>query len=182
MKATSLDLKDVILLEPHAFEDARGHFVERFNRERFREATGEQPDFVQHNQSRSRAGVVRGLHYQLAPAAQGKLVRVVSGSVFDVAVDIRRSSPDFGRWTGVMLSAENRRQLWIPPGFAHGFMALTEGAELLYCVTAPYAPALERSVRWDDPDIGVAWPRELDPNLSPKDAIAPLLKDATPFD
>lgn len=169
MKAIPLAIPDVILIEPRVFGDDRGFFFESYNRQAFREATGIDPDFVQDNHSRSTQGVLRGLHYQLPPKAQGKLVRVVAGEVFDVAVDIRKGSPTFGRWVGEVLSAENKRQMWIPPGFAHGFLALSETAEFLYKTTDYYSPAHERCIRWDDPAIGIDWPLAGEPRLSLKD-------------
>jgi dTDP-4-dehydrorhamnose 3,5-epimerase len=182
VKVTPLDLPDVLLLEPRLFEDSRGHFYESFNARSFAEAVGHEVNFVQDNQSHSFRGVVRGLHYQLPPAAQGKLVRVVAGEIFDVAVDVRRSSPTFGRWVGEVLSAANHRQLWIPPGFAHGFAALSEGAEVLYKTTDFYHRDSERAVRWDDPTIGIAWPTNTAPLISDKDAAAPALGEADTFD
>ena len=169
MRATRLAIPDVILLEPRVFGDDRGFFFESYNRQAFKEATGLDPDFVQDNHSRSVKGVLRGLHYQLSPKAQGKLVRVVSGEVFDVAVDIRKNSPTFGQWVGEVLSAENRRQMWIPLGFAHGFLTLSETAEFLYKTTDYYSPADERCIRWNDHVIGIAWPSNVSPKLSPKD-------------
>lgn len=164
------------------FADERGFFFESFHQQRFDEAVGGHVEFVQDNHSRSARGVLRGLHYQLPPAAQGKLVRVTRGAVFDVAVDVRRSSPAFGRWVGYELSEDNFRQLWIPEGFAHGFLALTDGAEVQYKTTAYYAPDLDRSIRWDDPDIGIEWPlTDLEPIVSAKDAAAPRLVDAEVF-
>ena len=171
MKATALAIPDVMLLEPRVFADDRGAFFESFNAKAFAEATGLQRDFVQDNHSVSAAGVLRGLHYQLAPHAQGKLVRVVKGAAFDVAVDIRRGSPSFGQWVGETLSAENRRQLWVPEGFAHGFLALEDGTEFLYKTTNFYATAAERCILWNDPDINITWPLSVEPRLSPKDAI-----------
>ena len=182
MKVTALALPEVLLLEPRLFEDERGHFYESFNRRTFEEALGHAVEFVQDNQSRSRKGVLRGLHYQLPPVMQGKLVRAVTGEVFDVAVDLRRSSPTFGRWAGEMLSAANHRQLWIPPGFGHGFLALTDGAEVLYKATDFYHRASERGVRWDDPALAIAWPLDGPPLLSDKDASASRLADADLFD
>jgi dTDP-4-dehydrorhamnose 3,5-epimerase len=181
MKATPLALPEILLIEPRAYEDGRGLFFESFNTRSFAEAAGGQHDFVQDNQSVSRRGVVRGLHYQVPPNAQGKLVRVAFGEIFDVAVDIRRSSPNFGRWVGQVLSAQNRRQLWIPAGFAHGFVALTEGAEVLYKTTDFYHQGSERSIRWDDPALGIAWPDAGPRILSDKDAAAPLLSAADLF-
>ena len=173
MKVTPLAVPDVLLIEPKVFGDARGFFFESFNQQAFADAVGVDLPFVQDNHSRSRRGVLRGLHYQLAPKAQGKLVRVVSGAVFDVAVDIRRDSPTFGRWAGAVLSAENKRQMWVPPGFAHGFLVLSEAAEFLYKTTDYYAPEYERSIRWDDPDLGIDWPLDgAIPQMSGKDAGA----------
>lgn len=182
MKLTPLALPEVLLVEPRVFEDHRGWFYESFNARRFNELGGLEVSFVQDNQSRSAKGVLRGLHYQLPPHAQGKLVRAVSGAIFDVAVDIRRSSPSFGRWVGEVLSAENRRQLYVPAGFAHGFLALEEGSEVLYKTTDYYAPPAERSIRWDDPAIGIDWPGGLTPVLADKDAAAPLMAAADLFD
>jgi dTDP-4-dehydrorhamnose 3,5-epimerase len=182
MNATPLALPEVILLEPRVFGDDRGWFYESFNARSFAAATGLDVTFVQDNHSRSSKGVLRGLHFQLPPAVQGKLVRAVAGSIFDVAVDIRRSSPTFGRWVGELLSAENKRQMWVPAGFAHGFLALEDGTEVLYKTTDFYNKAAEGAVRWDDPDIGIAWPGELAPLLAAKDAAAPLLADARVFD
>ena len=178
MKITPLAIPEVLLIEPKVFGDARGFFFESYNRRAFHEATGCDCDFVQDNHSKSARGVLRGLHYQLPPQAQGKLVRAVAGEVFDVAVDIRRDSPTFGRWVGCVLSAANCRQLWIPPGFAHGFVVLSESAEFLYKTTDYWAPALERAIAWNDPAIGIDWPLSGEPLLSGKDAVAPLLADA----
>lgn len=182
MKATPLAISDVLLLEPRVFDDERGAFFESFNARTFAELIGREVAFVQDNQSVSRRGVVRGLHYQVAPAPQGKLVRVLVGAIFDVAVDIRRSSPTFGRHVGEILSAENRRQMWIPEGFAHGFVALRDGTEVLYKTTDFYHRAAERAIRWDDPELAIAWPAEVAPILSAKDAEAPAFRDATLFD
>jgi dTDP-4-dehydrorhamnose 3,5-epimerase len=182
MKVTPLAIADVLLIEPKLYEDARGHFYESHNAHTFDEAVGRHVQFVQDNHSLSARGVVRGLHYQLPPAPQGKLVRVVAGEVFDVAVDIRRGSPSYGRWVGETLSAANHRQLWIPEGFAHGFMALREGTEVLYKATDFYHRAAEQAIRWDDPDLGIAWPAGLAPILSDKDAIAPAFRAAVTFD
>lgn len=170
MKATRLSIPDVLLLEPKVFGDERGFFFESYNRHSFREATGIDVDFVQDNHSRSVKGVLRGLHYQLPPKAQGKLVRVVVGEVFDVAVDIRKGSPTFGKWVSEVLSAENRRQMWIPPGFAHGFLTLSENAEFLYKTTEYYSPEHERCILWRDAAVGVVWPSNVAPVLSAKDA------------
>lgn len=176
MNVIETALPGVLLLEPKVFGDARGFFLESWNRQTFA-GLDLDVDFVQDNHSRSAKGVLRGLHYQLNEP-QGKLVRVVSGAVFDVAVDLRKSSPHFGKWVGFELSAENRRMLWIPQGFGHGFLVLSEAADFLYKTTAYYAPQWDRGVRWNDPDIGVQWPLESEPKLSAKDAVAPLLKDA----
>jgi dTDP-4-dehydrorhamnose 3,5-epimerase len=172
-------LPGVQLIEPKVFGDDRGFFLESWNAAAFA-AAGLDLSFVQDNHSRSARGVLRGLHYQIVEP-QGKLVRVVSGAVFDVAVDIRRSSPHFGRWTGAELSADNKRMLWVPPGFAHGFIVLSETADFLYKCTTLYAPAHERSIAWDDPAIGVDWPLDGAPTLSAKDAGAPRLADAEVF-
>ena len=157
MKVISTALPGVLILEPQVFGDARGFFTESYNRRRFAAATGLDIDFVQDNHSRSARGVLRGLHYQLRQP-QGKLVRVVQGAVFDVALDIRRDSPTFGRWVGVELTADNRRQLWVPAGLAHGFVVLSDSADFLYKTSDYYAPEHERSIRWDDPAIGIQWP------------------------
>jgi dTDP-4-dehydrorhamnose 3,5-epimerase len=169
MKITPLAIPDVLLLEPRVFGDARGFFFESYNRETFRRLTGLDADFVQDNHSRSARNVLRGLHYQLPPKAQGKLVRAIAGEIFDVAVDLRRQSPTFGRWVAATLSAENHKQLWIPPGFAHGFLVLSELAEFLYKTTDYYAPELERCILWNDPDIAISWPLDDAPILSAKD-------------
>lgn len=172
MKATQLAIPDVILVEPTVFGDERGFFYESYNERLLNEVLGLSVHFVQDNHSRSARNVLRGLHYQLPPMAQGKLVRVVSGEVFDVAVDIRKDSPTFGKWVGEMLSAENKRQMWIPPGFAHGFLVMSEYAEFLYKTTDYYAPELERGLRWNDPTIGIEWPIQGCPVLSKKDEEA----------
>jgi len=182
MKIFPTELPEILILEPKVFADERGFFMESYNLRAFNEAVGYAVDFVQDNYSRSTRGVLRGMHYQLPPNAQGKLVRVTSGTVFDVAVDVRRSSPRFGKWVGVELSEENHRQLWIPPGFAHGFLALSQHADFLYKSTAYYAPAAEASIRWDDPELGIQWPRiEVPLSVSLKDAAAPTLQLATYF-
>lgn len=170
MNVIPTEIPEVLILEPKVFGDERGFFYESYNERVFREAIGLDVQFVQDNHSRSGQGVLRGLHYQLPPAAQGKLVRCVVGEVFDVAVDVRRSSPTFGKWVGVYLSAENKRQLWIPCGFAHGFLVTSRVAEFLYKATACYAPELERSIRWDDPHLAIQWPLADKPVLAPKDA------------
>jgi dTDP-4-dehydrorhamnose 3,5-epimerase len=176
LKATETSLPGVLLIEPKVFADARGFFLETYNSARFREIGIDRP-FVQDNQSRSARGVLRGLHYQ-EPNPQGKLVRCTRGALFDVAVDIRRSSRHFGKWFGLELSEENMRMLWIPPGFAHGFCALTDLADLSYKCTELYDAQSDRAILWNDPDIGIEWPSR-QPLLSPKDAAAPRLKDAT---
>jgi dTDP-4-dehydrorhamnose 3,5-epimerase len=179
---TPTRLPEVLLVTPKVFGDARGFFYESFNRRDFRESTGLDLDFVQDNHSRSSQGVLRGLHYQIQQP-QGKLVRVVSGAVFDVAVDIRRSSPRFGQWVGFVLSAEDKGMAYIPPGFAHGFLVLSESAEFLYKTTDYYAPAHERSLLWNDPAVGIVWPDlGLPPLLAAKDQAATQLADAEVFD
>ena len=180
MIVTPSALPDVLILEPKLFGDARGFFFESYNRRAFHDATGLDVDFVQDNHSRSAQGVLRGLHYQIEHA-QGKLVRVVAGAVFDVAVDIRKSSPTFGRWVGVELSAANKKMVWIPPGFAHGFLVLSADAEFLYKTTDYYAPSHERTIAWNDPQIGIAWPLAGAPLLSAKDQAGVRLKDAEVF-
>ena len=178
MKATSLAIPEVVLLEPEVFGDARGFFYESFNLKHFTEATGLQPIFVLDCHSMSTKGVLRGLHYQLPPKAQGKLVRVTRGEVFDVAVDIRPGSPTFGKWVGSRLSAENKAQLWIPAGFAHGFLVLSESAEFFYKTTEYYAPEYERCIAWNDPAIGIEWPLSDAPQLSIKDQAGVCLNQA----
>lgn len=180
MRAIRLGLGGLMVIEPRLFADERGAFFESYNDAVFTDLTGRQRHFVQDNHSISHCGVLRGLHYQLAPSRQGKLVRTIRGAIFDVAVDIRAHSPTFGRWAGVMLSGENHKQLWIPPGFAHGFLALTD-CEVLYKTDTYYAPALERSIRWDDPSIGIAWPLGGRPILSPKDEAAGSLHQVMDF-
>lgn len=169
MKATRLAIPDVILFEPKVFGDERGVFFESYNRRIFKDVTGYDVNFVQDNVSRSLKGVLRGLHYQVPPMAQGKLMRVAVGEVFDVAVDVRRGSPTFGNWVGEILSADNMRQIWIPPGFAHGFVTLSEAAEFVYKTTEYYSLPHERCIRWDDPEIAVEWPIDRLPILSDKD-------------
>ncbi|MDM0108305.1 dTDP-4-dehydrorhamnose 3,5-epimerase [Variovorax sp. J22R24] len=181
MRATPTAIPDVLVIEPKVFGDARGFFFESFNQSAFDDAIGKHVDFVQDNHSRSAKGVLRGLHYQIQQP-QGKLVRAVRGAVFDVAVDIRRSSPTFGKWVGVELSEENHKQLWVPPGFAHGFLVLSESAEFLYKTTDYYAPAHERSIAWNDPDVAIAWPVTDTPTLSQKDQQAAMLKQAELFE
>ncbi len=180
MNVIETALPGVLIIEPRVFGDARGFFLESWNQQSFANA-GLSMAFVQDNHSRSARGVLRGLHYQLENP-QGKLVRVTQGAVFDVAVDIRRSSPYFGKWVGVEISADNHRMLWIPPGFAHGFVVLSETADFLYKCTSLYHPASDRSLRWNDPDIGIAWPDTgVGPQLSAKDEAAPFLADAEVF-
>ena len=181
MKATPQSIPEVILFEPKVFGDERGFFFESFNHARFEEAVGRPVRFVQDNHSKSTKGVLRGLHYQVQQA-QGMLVRVVQGEVFDVAVDIRRSSPTFGKWVGAHLTAENKHQLWVPEGFAHGFVVLSDSAEFLYKTTDYYAPAHERSILWNDPDLRIQWPISSDPTLSSKDSNATRLVDAEVFE
>ncbi len=180
MKAIKTDLPEVIILEPKVFGDERGFFFESFNERRFAELTGVSANFVQDNHSRSAKNVLRGLHYQIQQP-QGKLVRVVAGEVLDVAVDVRKSSANFGRWVGVVLSAENKRQLWIPPGFAHGFVVTSDSAEFLYKTTDYWAPEHERSILWNDPTIGIEWPVGIVPLLSGKDLAGKLLAEAEVF-
>ena len=177
MKSISTAIADVFILEPKVFGDTRGFFFESFNSRAFAEATGLDVNFVQDNHSRSTRGVLRGLHYQ-AQQPQGKLVRVVRGAVFDVAVDIRKTSPTFGKWVGVELSEDNHRQLWVPPGLAHGFLVISESADFLYKTTDYYAPEHERCLAWNDPAIGIDWPLEGEPQLSAKDQLGKLLADA----
>ena len=180
MHVITTDLPEVLILEPKVFGDERGFFYESFNAQRFAEATGLEREFVQDNHSRSQRGVLRGLHYQVQQA-QGKLVRVSAGEVYDVAVDVRRSSPTFGRWVGAHLSAENKRQMWVPQGFAHGFVVLSEFAEFLYKTTDYYAPEHERCIRWDDATLAINWPLEDAPQLSAKDQAGVAFADAEVF-
>ena len=177
MHIHTTSLPGILLIEPEIFSDDRGYFFESFNLQHFREQTGIQAAFVQDNQSRSRHGVVRGLHYQVG-RPQGKPLRVVAGEVFDVAVDLRRNSATFGRWCGVVLSSHNRRQLWIPPGFAHGFAVTSGAAEVLYKTTDYRVPDCQRSLRWNDPALDIAWPLSGAPVISDKDRAAALLADA----
>jgi len=177
---TPTAIPDVLLLETRFFSDDRGYFFESFNARDFLQATGLQVEFVQDNHSMSLKGVLRGLHYQIRHP-QGKLLRAVRGSVFDVAVDLRKSSPTFGRWVGAMLSAENRRQLWIPPGFAHGFLALSDEAEVLYKITDYWYPEHERTLSWKDPTLAIAWPIEGEPRLAPKDMQGKLFGEIEVF-
>ena len=180
-QVTQTALPDVLILEPKVFGDERGFFFESFNRRDFEKACGLQVDFVQDNHSKSSKGVLRGLHYQIQHP-QGKLVRVTQGQVFDVAVDLRRSSPHFGKWVGVELSADNKRQLWVPPGFAHGFLVMSESAEFLYKTTDYWFPEHERSLLWNDPTVGIVWPIQDTPKLASKDADGKTLDQADLFD
>jgi dTDP-4-dehydrorhamnose 3,5-epimerase len=180
VKAIPTAIRDVLVIEPRVFGDARGFFFESWNRRAFAEAVGRDVEFVQDNHSASERNVLRGLHYQVRQA-QGKLVRVVAGEVYDVVVDLRRSSPTFGKWVGEHLSAENRRMLWVPPGLAHGFLVLSERAEFLYKTTDYYAPEHERSLLWNDPALGIAWPLAGAPLLKPKDAAGTPLAQAETF-
>lgn len=182
MNAIPTAIPDVFIFEPKVFGDERGFFFESFSKQIFEEATGLKREFVQDNHSKSSRGVLRGLHYQLPPMAQGKLVRVVQGEVFDVAVDIRKSSATFGQWVGVHLSAENKRQLWIPEGFAHGFLTLSETAEFLYKTTNYYSPKDEGSIVWNDQDLGINWPDVGEVKVSGKDQVAPSFSNAVYFD
>lgn len=180
MKATPLAIPDVVLIEPRVFADERGFFFESFNQAAFEAAVGRSVSFVQDNHSRSGKDVLRGLHYQIQQP-QGKLVRVVQGEVFDVAVDLRRRSPTFGQWVGAVLSAENKQQLWVPEGFGHGFIVLSASAEFLYKTTDYYAPAHERCIRWDDPSLKIDWPAGVQPIVSAKDAQGRTLGEAEVF-
>ena len=179
MNVRPTEIPDVLIIEPRVFEDSRGYFFESFNSRGLAEA-GINYQFVQDNQSRSARNVLRGLHYQIRQP-QGKLVRVVRGEVFDVAVDIRRSSPTFGRWVGLMLNEQNKQMFWIPPGFAHGFLVISESADFLYKTTDFYSPADERTIRWNDPELAIEWPIQGDPVVSGKDAAGLLLQDAEIF-
>lgn len=180
MNMIKTDIQDVMVLEPQVFGDERGFFYESFNQRLWQEKTGLRTTFVQDNHSFSVKNVLRGLHYQIQQP-QGKLVRVIRGAVFDVAVDIRRSSPSFGQWVGLELSAENKRMMWIPEGFAHGFLVLSDVAEFLYKTTNYWAPQYERTIIWNDPDLGIAWPLQNQPILSVKDAQGVLFKNAEVF-
>ena len=182
MAYEKISLPEVVLFTPRVFGDERGFFFESFNEREFIDATGLDCRFVQDNHSKSVKGVLRGLHYQLPPHPQGKLVRVVQGAVFDVAVDIRKSSPNFGKWVGATLSADNKQQLWIPPGFAHGFVTLTDTAEFLYKTTDFYAPQCERSIAWNDSSIGIDWHYDAEPQLSAKDLLSAAFAVAEVFD
>ena len=177
MKITPTTIPDVLVIEPKVFGDARGFFYESFNQNAFNEATGLDVNFVQDNHSRSGKGVLRGLHYQVQQP-QGKLVRVVRGAVFDVAVDIRKNSPTFGKWVGVELTEDNHKQLWVPPGFAHGFLVISDSVDFLYKTTDYYAPEHERCIKWNDPEIGVEFPKSIFPKLSERDQQGGTLRDA----
>lgn len=178
MKITRTEIEDVLILEPAVFGDDRGFFTQSYTAQLFDDAVGREVRFVQDNHSRSGRGVLRGLHYQVAPHAQGKLLRVASGAIFDVAVDIREGSPSYGRWVGVELSSTNHKQLWIPAGLAHGFLVLSETADVIYKTDAYYHPASEGSIRWDDPTLAIDWPLPggAAPTLSAKDAAAPVFE------
>ena len=180
MKVTPLNIPDVLLIEPQVFGDDRGFFFESFNQNKFEEAMGKKINFVQDNHSKSIKGVLRGLHYQLTPKAQGKLVRVIQGEVFDVVVDLRQSSPTFGKWVSEILSADNKKQIWIPEGFAHGFLALSDTAEFLYKTTDFYSKEHEQAIRWNDEKIGIQWPMK-EVSLSSKDNAALSFKEAKYF-
>jgi dTDP-4-dehydrorhamnose 3,5-epimerase len=180
VKVERTAIPEVLVLEPKVFGDARGFFLEPYNRRTFREASGLDVEFVQDNHSRSRRGVLRGLHYQIRQP-QGKLVRVLAGKIFDVAVDLRRSSPTFGKWIGMELESESTRMLWLPPGFAHGFLALSDSADILYKATDYYAPQHERTLRWDDAQLAIAWPLSAEPILSDKDRRGASLADAETY-
>lgn len=181
MKVISTAIPDVKIFEPKVFGDERGFFFESFNQQLFEKAIGRQVTFVQDNHSKSNKGVLRGLHYQLPPMAQGKLVRVVQGEVFDVAVDIRKSSPTFGQWVGVHLSAENKHQLWVPEGFAHGFLTLSETAEFLYKTTNFYSQVHEGAIAWNDQSLQIVWPEMTNLVISQKDQLANLLAQSNLF-
>lgn len=180
MNVITTSIPDILILEPRVFGDERGFFFESFNDRTWKQLTGLDVSFVQHNHSRSAGNVLRGLHYQIS-CPQGKLVRVIAGEVFDVAVDIRRSSPTFGKWFGTCLSAENKRQMWVPAGFAHGFCVTSESAEFLYLTTDYWAPEYERCIAWNDPDLNISWPVTGEPTISSKDQNGVRLKDAELF-
>lgn len=181
MKVIPLNIPDVLLIEPQIFEDSRGFFFESFRLDRFQEATSLKVNFVQDNHSKSSRGILRGLHYQLPPQAQGKLVRVIEGEVLDVAVDIRKSSPTYGQYVAEILSGENKKQMWIPEGFAHGFLTLSEVSQLLYKATDYYYPDRDRSIIWNDSTLGIDWPRDFKIELSMKDLLAKHFLDAEVF-
>ena len=181
MKTIPLTIPDIILFEPKVFSDDRGFFFESFNQNDFEKIAGISPTFVQDNHSKSTKGVLRGLHYQLHPKAQGKLIRAIQGEIFDVVVDIRKDSPTFGQWHGEVLSADNKKQLWIPLGFAHGFLTLSDTAEILYKTTDFYAPDFERCIAWNDSEIGIDWPLNREPQLSQKDMHGLSLRQSEYF-
>lgn len=181
IKVTATAIAEVVILEPQVYRDFRGFFYESYNEKDWADAAGITTRFVQDNHSGSAQGVLRGLHYQIQ-SPQGKLIRVVAGEIFDVAVDLRKSSPSFGQWTGLVLSADNKRQLWVPEGFAHGFLVLSEFAEVLYKATNYYAPEYERCILWDDPTLAIAWPTPAAPILSSKDQAGSLFKQAEVYD
>jgi dTDP-4-dehydrorhamnose 3,5-epimerase len=172
MKVTPLAIPDVLLIEPQVFGDDRGFFFESFNQERFEKVVGKKINFVQDNHSKSKRGVLRGMHYQISPMPQGKLVRVIEGEVFDVAVDLRQSSPTFGKWVGEIISSDNKKQIWIPEGFAHGFITLSESSQFLYKTTNLYSAEHERTIQWNDKVLGIKWPINIAPILSNKDLEA----------
>ena len=183
MKVTALSIPDILIIEPKVYKDNRGFFFESFNQATFEKETNLSPTFVQENHSRSSKGVLRGLHYQLPPKAQDKIVRVVNGEIFDVVVDIRKGSSTFGKWIGEILTDKNNKQIWIPQGFAHGFVAISESAEVVYKTTEEYAPIYERCIRWDDPKLNIDWNlKGLNPLLSNKDKQGVLLQDAEIFE
>ena len=184
MKVTPLSIPDVLLIEPHVFEDSRGFFFESFNERDFLHATGVTARFVQDNHSQSKRGVLRGLHYQVGDAAQGKLVWVTSGTVYDVLVDLRKSSPTYGVWDGYMLTTDAHERLYVPPGCAHGFLVVSDTTDFHYKVTTPYNPHAERALLWDDPELAIDWPLEIgiEPILSAKDKVAPSFKDCEKYD
>jgi dTDP-4-dehydrorhamnose 3,5-epimerase len=181
MQVTKLEIPEVLLLEPQVFVDDRGFFFESFSNKSFKEATNIDLEFIQDNHSQSKKGVLRGLHYQLPPTEQGKLVRAVTGEIFDVAVDIRKSSPTFGKWVGEFLSADNKKQLWVPPGFAHGFLTMSEKADVVYKVTGVYSKENERSILWNDSDLNIKWPKISDLCISTKDERGDAFKNADLF-
>ena len=181
MKVTPLNIPDVLLIEPRVFEDARGFFFESFREDVFKKETSLNVSFMQDNHSKSLQGVLRGLHYQLPPHAQGKLVRVIQGEVFDVAVDIRKSSPTFGKYVSQILSSENKKQMWIPEGFAHGFVTLSDTSEFLYKTTIPYSAKDERCIIWNDEVLKIKWPENLPINTSPKDSVGSVFRKAELF-
>ena len=180
MKVVSTEIPGILIFEPAVFKDERGYFFESFNQKKFEDAVGQNIGFIQDNQSQSGKNVLRGLHYQIKQA-QGKLIRVIQGEIFDVAVDLRRKSPTFGKWAGIALSAENKKQIWLPPGLAHGFLVLSETAEVFYKVTEYYAPQHERSLLWNDHSIAIAWPQSASPIISAKDRAATPLAQAEVF-